>query len=101
MTKCCLPPIGEELKKLADLVKAPHDGLFEIALPGRLMQQNAERETVDPALMEKMMEALAKEGPVLRSIPATEGASLTQNSPNTFRPSSVPPEVEKLDPLCV
>ncbi|HNP76654.1 MAG: YicC/YloC family endoribonuclease [Cyclobacteriaceae bacterium] len=90
----------EELKKLADLVKAPHDGLFEIALRSPDVQQNAERETVDPALMEKMMEALQEALVRCDQFRATEGASLTQKFTQYIQAIGASLlEVEKLDPL--
>ncbi len=90
----------EELKKLADLVKAPHDGLFEIALRSPDVQQNSEREMVDPALFEKLLEALHEAVSRCDQFRATEGASLTQKFSQYIRAIEASLlEVEKLDPL--
>src|SRR5262245_46392957 len=47
-----------ELKKLADRVMAPYEGLFELALRSSETQQAGETEVLDPMLYEKMLSAL-------------------------------------------
>jgi uncharacterized protein (TIGR00255 family) len=90
----------EELKKLADLVKAPYDGLFEVALRSPDVQQNAERETVDPALFDKLLEVLREAVDRCEQFRATEGATLAQKFSQYIESIAASLlEVEKLDPL--
>jgi len=90
----------DELKKLADLVNAPHDSLFEIALRSPDVQQNTERETVDPVLTEKLLDALHEALTRCDQFRVTEGAALTQKFSQYIKAIEASLlEVEKLDPL--
>jgi uncharacterized protein (TIGR00255 family) len=91
-----------ELKKLADRVMAPYDGLFELALRSPDVQQSSERELFDPALYVKLNGALKEALEQCDEFRKTEGASLVSKLESYIRSiAALLKNVERLDPLRV
>jgi len=89
-----------ELKKLADRVLAPYDGLFELALRSPDVQQTVDKEMFDPVVYEKMLTALREAIEHCDQFRATEGASLRDKLADYIQSiGSRLLEIEKLDPL--
>jgi uncharacterized protein (TIGR00255 family) len=88
-----------QLKKLADRVMAPYDPLFEMALKSPDVQQNTERETLEPAVYEKFVKALAEAIGLCDDFRKSEG-SVLQDKMKTYLQSITRSlaKVEGLDP---
>lgn len=91
-----------ELKKLADRVVAPYDNLFEMALRSPDVQQNAERETLDPEIYEAFTKVLKDAIDQCDAFRRTEGETLLERFKSYINTIATQlKNVEMLDPLRV
>ncbi len=89
-----------ELKKLADRVMAPYDNLFELALRSPDVQQNVEREVLDPMMYEKLSNTLKEALDHCDAFRITEGASLIDKLEGYIQSiDGLLKNVEKRDPM--
>jgi uncharacterized protein (TIGR00255 family) len=85
------------LKRLADRVMAPYDNLFEMALKSPEVQQNAEKEALDPAVYEKFVKAVNQAITLCDAFRKTEGATLNDKLMSYIR--SIAQSLQKVEAL--
>lgn len=86
-----------ELKKLADRVMAPYDGLFEMALKSPDVQQNTDQLILDPAVYDKFVKVLNEAIRLCDGFRKAEGAILEQKLESYIQ--SIGKALEKVEAL--